>query len=315
MPEILIINHYANPGSGRHFQLARELVRRGYSVSIAASSYLRKTNEQRLENINSDGINFFFVPTRSYQGNGLGRIINILQFAVKVKGCLPRDYKPDLVIGSSVHPFAWLAAEKIARKAKAPFIAEVRDLWPQTLIDMGAIADRSIQAWFFRRLERRAYVKSQHIITLLPAADTYICGRYGINPGKITHISNGIDIQEFDRLAQENAGRAAEILNPYKDKFLVAYAGAMGRANQIDTIVDAAREIAGTGADRICFLLFGQGTEVERLKTEIDRIGLDNVHFMGQQPYSLIPALLRGCNLNIVAMRNIEVAQIGRAHV
>ena len=311
MPEILIINHYANPGSGRHFQLARELVMRGYSVSIAASSYLSKTNEQRSENTSSNGIKFFFVPTRSYKGNGLGRIINMVQFAVKVKGCLPRDYKPDLVIGSSVHPFAWLAAEKIARKAKAPFIAEVRDLWPQTLIDMGAIADKSIPAWFFRGLEKRAYVKSQHIITLLPAADAYICGRYRIDKDKITHISNGIDIREFDLLAQDNASRAAEILNPYKDKFLVVYAGAMGRANQIDTIVEAAREIAGAGEDRICFLLFGQGTEVERLKAETDKIGLDNVHFMGQQPYSLIPALLRGCNLNIVAMKNIDLYQYG----
>jgi len=311
MPEILIINHYANPGSGRHFQLARELVRRGYSVSIAASSYQHKTNVQRIENTSSDGVNFIFVPTSPYKGNGLGRIINMLQFAVRVKVCLPRGYTPDIVIGSSVHPFAWLAAEKIASKAKAPFIAEVRDLWPQTLIDMGAIADKSIQAWFFRRLERLAYVKSRHIITLLPAADTYICSRYGIAKDKITHISNGIDIQEFDHLAQENAGRAAEILNPYKDKFLVAYAGAMGRANQIDTIVEAAREIAGAGEDRICVLLFGQGTEVERLKAEIEKAGLDNLHFMGQQPYSLIPALLKGCNLNIVAMKNIDLYQYG----
>jgi glycosyltransferase involved in cell wall biosynthesis len=311
MPEILIINHYASLGSGRHSQLAREMVRRGYGVTIAAASFQHKTSAQRTGVVVSEGINYIFVPTCSYRGNGPGRVTNMLQFTARVKGCLPKGYKPDIVIGSSVHPFAWLAAESIARKAGAPFIAEVRDLWPQTLIDMGVIGEKSIQSWFFCRLEKRAYKKSKHIISLAPAGDIYICKRYGTNPDKITHISNGVDIKEFDCFAQENAGKAAEILKPYNNKYIVAYAGAMGKPNQMDTIIGAAREIAAEGADRVCFLLFGQGTEVERLKSEIADMGLDNVHFMGQQPYSLIPALLRGCHLNIVAMKNIDLYQYG----
>lgn len=311
MHEILIINHYANPDSGRHFQLARELVRRGYGVTIAAASFQHKTNAQRTGAVVSEGIKFIFVPTCSYRGNGPGRVINMLQFAARVRGCLPGGYRPDVVIASSVHPFSWRAGDRIARKANAPFIAEVRDLWPQTLIDMGAIGDKSIIAWFFRRLERRAYKNSRHIITLLPAADLYICSKHGVNRDKITHISNGVNLAEFDRYAQENAGKAEEILRPYKNKYIVAYTGAMSRANQMDTIIGAAREVAAAGADRICFLLFGQGTEVERLKSETAEMGLDNVHFMGQQPYSLIPALLRGCHLNIVAMKNIDLYQYG----
>ena len=143
MPEILIINHYASPGFGRHFQLARELVRRGHTVTIAASSFRRKTREQRSGEQTVSGVKFIFVPTSPYQGNGVGRILNMIQFALRVPGCLPRGYTPDLVIGSSVHPLAWSAAEKIARRAGAPFIAEVRDLWPQTLIDMGAMGRRA----------------------------------------------------------------------------------------------------------------------------------------------------------------------------
>ena len=64
-----------------------------------------------------------------------------------------------------------------------------------------------------------------------------------MNRDKITHISNGVNLAEFDRYAQENAGKAEEILRPYKNKYIVAYTGAMSRANQMDTIIGAARKL------------------------------------------------------------------------
>ena len=293
---------------GRHFQLGRELVKRGHAVTVAAASFRPRPSSD--------------AGSRLWTGSGLhcpdpclphgvGRIINMVQFASRVSGCLPRTCRPDIVIGSSVHPFAWLAAEKIARRAGAPFIAEVRDLWPQTLIEMGAMSDKSLPAWFFRRLERRAYRNSRHIITLLPAAHEYICSRYRVTRDKITHISNGIDLEEFDQLAREHAGRVAEMLAGYRDKFLVAYAGALGRANQMDTIIESAQELTRSGQGDVHFLICGQGPEGPRLKKKVATMGLKNVEFMGLQPYALIPALLRRCDVNVVAMQDIPLYRYG----
>lgn len=312
MTELLILNHYAGPEGGRHFQLARELVRRGHSVTIMASGFRHKANVVRREReVLAEGVKFRFVPTRPYRGNGPARIYNMLQYALGVGRHLPRGYRPDLVIGSSVHPFTWLAAERIAKRFDIPFIAEVRDLWPQTLIDMGAMKEDGFGARLFRGLEGRAYRRSQRIITLLPGADKYICARYGVEADKIVHISNGIDVEEFDRLAQEGAASAQRVLAPYGGKFLVAYAGAMGRANQLETIVQAAAEVLRLGGNDVQFLFFGQGPLEAKLKEQALELCLGNVHFMGYYSYTQIPALLLGCDLNIVAMQDIPLYQYG----
>ena len=240
----------------------------------------------------------------------LANDLNMVQFACRVSGCLPRTLWPDIVIGSSVHPFAWLAAEKITR-GRGPFLLpRCGTCGPQTLIEMGAMSDKSLPAWFFRRLERRAYRNSRHIITLLPAAHEYICSRYRVTRDKITHISNGIDLEEFDQLAREHAGRVAEDAGG-PGTSLLAYAGALGRANQMDTIIESAQELTRSGQGDVHFLIYGQGPEGPCLKKKVATMGLKNVEFMGLQPYALIPALLRRCDVNVVAMQDIPLYRYG----
>ena len=89
----------------------------------------------------------------------------------------------------------------------------------------------------------------------------------------------------MDTLALAYASRAAEILQPYRGKFLVAYAGALGRANQMDTIIESVGELARGGEGDVHFLIFGEGTEGPRLEKKAAAMGLKNVDFLGQQPF------------------------------
>jgi len=168
MKQVWILNHYAfdatEAGGTRHLQLARRLPEFGWDASIVAAStdlYGRTRpacagGERRSRR---SGVEFVWLDVPEYHGNGIGRTINMFAYLVRSLSptalrLLPR---PDLIIGSSVHPFAGLAGAVLARRYGVPFIFEVRDLWPRTLIDMGRLRERSPTAVAMRLLERYLY--------------------------------------------------------------------------------------------------------------------------------------------------------------
>ncbi len=144
MKQVWILNHYAfdatEAGGTRHLQLARRLPEFGWDASIVAAStdlYGRTRpacagGERRSRR---SGVEFVWLDVPEYHGNGIGRTINMFAYLVRSLSptalrLLPR---PDLIIGSSVHPFAGLAGAVLARRYGVPFIFEVRDLWPRRL--------------------------------------------------------------------------------------------------------------------------------------------------------------------------------------
>ena len=148
---VWIVNHYASSpaasGSTRHYDLARHLRDLGWNTWIVAASVELNTQKQRLEkheHARSEtigGVNFRWLKTPGYQGNGIGRMVNMLAFSWQVlvgKSTADLD-RPNLVIGSTVHPLAAASGALLARRHRVPFIFEVRDIWPETLIALGRI--------------------------------------------------------------------------------------------------------------------------------------------------------------------------------
>lgn len=138
-----IFNHYAHPpdlpGGTRHFDLGRELVKRGHKVTIFASSFhhylhkevrLKPGEQWKLEDI--EGLRFVWIRTPPYQRNDNRRVQSMLVYALRAwrlgQKLGPVLGRPDVVIGSSPHPFASLAAYWVARHHQTPFVMEVRDL-------------------------------------------------------------------------------------------------------------------------------------------------------------------------------------------
>ena len=147
---VWIVNHYAatpdEPAGTRHYALARELVTRGHAVTIFAASFGHHSGRERRLASRSlyrsewhDGVRFVWLRTLPYRGNTWRRPLNMLSFLVTFLVVQTREKAPDTVVGSTVHPFAALGGWVAARLRGADFVFEIRDLWPQTLVDLGAM--------------------------------------------------------------------------------------------------------------------------------------------------------------------------------
>ena len=208
MKHAWILNHYAkdpsDPGGTRHFHLAEKLRDFGWSASIIASSVDHVSGHQRLPSNVAyrldilHGVPFLWINTPVYRGNGASRIGNMLAYSFaalrrRTTAELPR---PDVIIGSSVHPFAALAGALLARRYKVPFVFEVRDLWPQTLVDMGRLRDDALVTFILRKLEKWLYHRAARTIVVLPLAWQYIVP-LGVRKEHVVWIPNGVDPSLF----------------------------------------------------------------------------------------------------------------------
>lgn len=284
---IWIFNHYAItpnlPGGTRHFDFGKELVRRGHEVTIFASSFHYSLLKETKEYIDKpyliedyDGVKFVWIKTFPYSKNDWKRVINMLSYSIMVYriGKFINVEKPDIIIGSSVHLFAVFTAYLLSKYYKVPFIMEVRDLWPQTLIDMG------VSKWhpfviILGILEKFLYKKAIKIITLLPKAHEYI-ESLSVSREKIVWIPNGVDLERFNNTKGMK-------LEEGKRGFLVGYTGAIGKANNLDVAVEAA-EILKEKFPEIKFIFVGEGPEKERLLDIVRKKRLDNVEFVSTIP-------------------------------
>lgn len=303
---IWMFNHYAvtpdMPGGTRHYDFAKELTKRGYKVTIFASSFhlgqhkelkLGKNEKYKFDSFND--VNFVWLKTFPYQKNNWRRAVNMLSYmhraywlgrkiARRVRG----GENPDVIIGSSVHLFAVYTAYLLSKKYKVPFIMEVRDLWPQTLIDMG-LSKWNPFVMMLSVLEKYLYKRSDKIITLLPKAGEYI-EKFGIKLSKITWIPNGVDLERFNL-----SGAELKRQETSDSSFTITYTGGMSKANNLDVVVEAA-EILHKDHPDIKFLLIGDGQEKARLLQMAKEKNLDNVKFHESVPKSEIVKFLLNAN-------------------
>lgn len=294
MKNVWILNHYAQEPGGaggtRHYQLAKNLPAHGWEASIVAASVEHQSGRQRLaesENARLDeygGVPFLWLKTSEYEGNGTARMRNMLEYCWQVMkpGKLSLLKKPDLIIGSSVHPFAAATGALLAWRHKVPFIFEVRDLWPETLIDMGRLERNSIVARTLRVLEKWLYRRAKRIVVLLPKAHEYIVPM-GIDAKKIAWIPNGVDLQDFPCPPDKESTA---------DDFTLMYFGAHGPANGLDNVLRAQQLIEQrTEMANVRLRIIGNGPCKADLIVMSHKLGLKRVSFEDPVPKREIPAL------------------------
>jgi len=318
---IWILNHYAKTpemaGGTRHYDLGRELVKRGHKVTIFSSGFehsakryikIKPKDKFRVEDFNC--VHFVWLNTIPYYGNNWRRIINMISYGVRVLRVVKKFEKPDVIIGSSVHPFAVIAAWWLARRYKAKFIFEVRDLWPQTAVEIGAIKATGIPAKILYAWEKFMYKKAEKIIVLMPNAKEYIEKR-GIDPKKIVWIPNGVDLERFNSPEPiEPSSEITKAFKKHKDKFKVVYAGAHGQANGLDTVIDTACLLFKKSEDVHLFLI-GDGPEKKKLIKKAQERVVDNITFLDPVPKSQVPAILQQADLLVFCLRDLGIYKYG----
>ena len=175
---ILLINHYAgSPEMGmefRPFYFAREWVKMGHHVDIAAADYshLRMKNPEISKDFQTetiDGITYHWIKTGRYEGNGAARALTMFQFVGKLwrnAGEIARKWKPDVVITSSTYPLDTYAGQRIAKKSGAGLIHEVHDMWPLTLVEVGGMSRYHPFVLLLQMAENSAYRHSEFVVSL-----------------------------------------------------------------------------------------------------------------------------------------------------
>lgn len=148
MKRIWIMNHYATDTffdrGGRHYCFAKYLREKGYDVTVFCASTVHNTKinvdtagkNYKVDEV--DGIPYIFVKTPEYQGNGLARVKNMIDFYIHLfpasKAVAKEWRKPDVILASSVHPLTLEAGIRIAKKMRVPCVCEIRDLWPESIV-------------------------------------------------------------------------------------------------------------------------------------------------------------------------------------
>jgi len=310
MKNIWIFNHHAlTPyvsGTTRHYDFSKELVKRGYKVTIFASSFhfskyeeFKEYKESYFLEENIDGIDFVWIQTKPYYGNGVDRVVNMLDYMFKVlKIVKKRDDTPDMVLGSTVHMFAVYAAYKTAKRLKVPFVMEVRDIWPQTLIDMG------ISKWhpfvlLLGYMEKFLYNKADKIITLLPFAYEHM-QKFGVDKKDVIWISNGVDISRFKSIRRVRDD----------DDFLITYTGSIGRANVMHTLLEVAKEL-NIEYKNIKFKIIGEGVDKKGLIEYKKVHNLSNVEILDAVAKDEIPQILKDSDVLYVGLKDSKLYQFG----
>lgn len=203
-------------------------------------------------------------------------------------------------MGTSPPIFQAVSAWLVAALRRRPFLLEIRDLWPEFAIDMGVLKNPAL-IWLSRWLERFLYGRATHLLVNSPAYRDYLVER-GVPAVKISLIANGVDPDMFDPAATGEALRQELGLN---GQFVVTYAGALGLANDIPTLLRAAGRLRDYPG--IHFLLVGDGKERPDLETLARQLRLPNVTFAGSRPKSDMPAILAASDACTAILQNIPM--------
>jgi glycosyltransferase involved in cell wall biosynthesis len=307
MKQVWILNHYAQepggPGGTRHFSLARHLKLLGWQSTVMAGSVGLNSENQRLARHEKtrldtfEEVPFLWVKTPSYRGNGVGRMINMLVYSIRV--WLPTTTRkllpPDVVVGSSVHPFAALSGALLAKRHGVPFVFEVRDLWPQTLVDMGRLNDTSLMARVLRLLELWLYRRADKIVVLLPKAVDYI-KPLGIPSQNVVWIPNGVELE----------GYAKPLPSTQRDVFTLMYFGAHGQANGLDCVLEAMDLLSKMPSmQHVRLRLIGDGPLKPSLMAQATQLNLKNVQFEDLVPKLQIPKLASEADAFVICVKDL----------
>lgn len=308
---IWLINHHALPptegGGTRHYSHARELIRRGHQVEIVACSFQHLRHEHMAispgcvwERQICDGVPFTWIRALGYRANSLPRIINMLQFANRVRavGWAKGLQKPHLVLGSSPHPFAALAAERCAARFGVPFILEIRDVWPYVLTEVGGYSERHPFIQLVDRVMRYLYRRAARIV-MFSGSSTSLLARSGADPSKIVWIPNGVDLQLYPAPSSPKDG----------SQFTVTYLGAHNQWNSLDAVLDAAKLLSQDGRQDVLFRFVGDGVDRQRLIERARKEGIANVRFDAPVPKKQVPQLLHDSDALIINSRKDGVSK------
>jgi colanic acid biosynthesis glycosyl transferase WcaI len=309
--KILALTHYyppeVNAPASRMSEHAKEWQKAGHEVTIvtcapnhpAGTLYPGYRNRFYQEEL-VDGIRVIRLWTWLAANEGfLPRIANYLSYFLSIFVWMWRLPKADIVLSTSPQFFCGLAGALLQRRNR-PWVLEIRDLWPESIVAVGAMK-RSRVVRLLEAIEAWAYRKADLVV---PVTDGFVQHiRKDRKEKPIAVIKNGVDLQQF-ATADRQAVAAFREEYGLGDRFIAAYVGTHGMAHGLDIILDAAKKLRSR--PDIVFLTVGDGAERKRLEADCAQRGLTNVLILGQQPKAMMPIIWGASDAALVLLRKSD---------
>lgn len=290
--------------------LARELDEMGHDVSVLTGFPNYPTGrlyegyrQQRVSHVRQDGVRLARVALYpNHSRSALGRVANYASFAASATvsgGAALRGVDGIWVYNSP--PTVTLPLMAHSRFGRTPYFLHVQDLWPDSLMSSGMVpsglvgrATERLARGVVQQAERRAAV----IGVLAPSVrDLLLARNPQLPPDRIIYAPNPTDESLF--VPQSTLGGPPPAVEWASDGFTVLYVGAIGAAQGLDTVLDAAARLQGTG---VRVVLVGDGTERSRLMERVTSERLDNVSLPGRVSKEDVPGIMRHGTVHLVSL-------------
>ncbi len=318
MKKLWILNHHSGLEGDRHYELAQELAQHDMQIVVFLSSYSHRgeeyiyDSEVKIKKI-TDRITYVYLHTGpAYHGVSVQRVLNMMDYCRLMKKYENAFYKrfgrPDIVIGSSVHPFAWESAYGIAKKNKIPFICEIRDFWPLSLMEIFGKSKYHPACLLFSLLERRAYRHADAIVSTMEFGYRYLEQFPYVRKDRVYWIPNGYHTEEIDRVLTKGGAALPPELDEYLSKnWCAVYTGSFVDSERISDMLDAAAYMQKNHMDEVRFAFIGDGYLRADMEARVEREKLENVKIFSRIEMNQVAVALSKAKVCIAALRDDRV--------
>ncbi|MDG2049826.1 MAG: glycosyltransferase family 4 protein [Myxococcota bacterium] len=309
---ILFISHYfppeVNAPASRTHEHCRQWVSAGHDVTVVTGvpnhpygKLFPGFKNRWIQEEMVDGIRVLRTWMLLTANSGfLKRILNFVLFGLTAAWASRRIKAPDVVIATSPQFFCGLSGALVARLKRRPFILEIRDLWPKSIVELDQLKEgpalRTLEV-----LERWMYREADGIVVNTQAFIEHITSA-GVPRERIELVYNGIDANRFQpRPRDEELEKEFDL----EGRTTVAYIGTLGLAHGLAAVIETADALRGE--KEILFLLIGGGAEGDRLEKLIAERQLSNIRLIGLQPRDRMPAWIATVDILLVCLRDLPV--------
>ncbi len=310
--KILFVTHYfppeVNAPANRTHEHCRRWVKDGHDVTVITGvpnhprgkvfeGYTNRVlQEEEIDGIRVIRTWMYLTPNSGF----MRRVANYLLFAASAVMASTRVAKPDVIVATSPQFFVGVAGALIAKLKRRPFVLEIRDLWPKSIVELGQLSKGPILSTL-ETLERWVYRSATGVVVNAQKFEDHITER-GVDQGKIKLIYNGIDPERFYPIPKNE-----KLLSQYglAGHFTVAYVGTIGLAHGLSMLIDVAERLQHR--DEIRFVLIGDGADRSLLEADISSRGLSNIKMIGLQPRDAMPDWIASIDLLLVTLRDLPV--------
>jgi glycosyltransferase involved in cell wall biosynthesis len=315
MNVLYVVQHFfsrdAVRGSIRPFAVARRLTDSGHRVTLLCGTHADTPRSD--DDAREAGIEVIRAPI-VYQSGSYARRMAVfaryMRWAIRTARRLPR---PDVVFASSTPLTVGEVGRVAAAHHRVPFVFEVRDLWPEIPIVFGALPTPLLR-WGARLMARRIYGAAAEVVALSPDMARVIRDDWGVDASRLSVIPNFADTDAFATPAVEAQREAFRERMGWTGKLVAVHAGAMGRVNGLDYVLDAGKALDAAGARDVRIVLLGDGIEARRLEARARAEGIRSVSLHAPVPKRDIPLWLAAADVGLVTVAPLPLLETNSAN-